>query len=112
MLFWYNTLMSKQKHSARAEKFGITQFRVPVLRVARKRGVRNVRVFGSFARGEQTKSSDLDLLVNMPRGSTLFDLAGLKIDLEATLKIKVDVIPDDSIKPALRKRILSDALTL
>ncbi|MBU2213977.1 nucleotidyltransferase family protein [Patescibacteria group bacterium] len=90
----------------------MARLRAPVLRIARKHGVRNVRVFGSFSRGEQTKGSDLDLLVKMPKGSTLFDLAGLKIDLEETLQRKIDVIPDDSIKPALRRRILSDARAL
>lgn len=82
------------------------------LRIAKKYGAKNIRVFGSFARGEQTKRSDIDLLVRMPKGSSLFDLAGLKIDLEKALKKKVDIVQDHCIKPALRSRILSGARPL
>lgn len=86
--------------------------RTAALRVAKKYGAKNVRIFGSFARGEQTKRSDIDLLVRMPKGATLFDIAGLKIDLEKELKRKVDVIEDHCIKPRLRSRILSEAIAL
>ncbi len=86
--------------------------RAQVLRIAQARGVRNVRVFGSFARGEQRAASDIDLLVEMPEGSSLFDLARLKVELEEALGRKVDVVPDDSIKPVLRDRILAEARAL
>lgn len=82
------------------------------LRIAKKYGAKNIRIFGSFARGEQTKRSDIDLLVRMPKGSSLFDIAGLKIDLEKALKKKVDIVQDHCIKPALRSRILSEARSL
>lgn len=72
----------------------------------------NVRIFGSFARGQQRRTSDVDLLVDLPEGMTLLDLVGLKLDLEAQLNRKVDVIPSDSIKPALRQYILADARPL
>ena len=90
----------------------IPEIRTIVLQVAQERGVRNVRIFGSFARGEQRRTSDIDLLVEMPKRSSLFDLGGLKMDLEEALGRKVDVIPDDSIKPMLRERILSEARPL
>jgi uncharacterized protein len=90
----------------------IAQLRTAVLRVARRHGVQSVRVFGSFARGEQRTTSDLDLLVEMPDGSSLFDLAGLKIELEETLRRKVDVLTEDGISPYLRDRILRDARPL
>lgn len=83
-----------------------------VLRVTQRYGVTNVRIFGSFARGEQRKTSDVDLLVDLPDGMTLFDLSGLKIDLEEALKRKVDVIPARTIKPLLRDRILAEACAL
>ena len=86
--------------------------RGPIHKVARQYGVKNVRVFGSFARGEQCETSDIDLLVDLPNEMTLFQLSGLKIALEEALKMKVDVIPSDSIKPALRNSILSEARTL
>jgi predicted nucleotidyltransferase len=66
-------------------------------------------VFGSFARGQQHQRSDLDLLVDLPAGCSLLDLARLKVELEARLRRKVDVIPEGSLKPALRDRILAEA---
>lgn len=86
--------------------------RGPIHRVARKYGVKNVRVFGSFARGEERKTSDIDLLVDLPDSMTLIQLSGLKIALEEELKMKVDVVPSRSIKPALRENILSEARPL
>ncbi len=83
-----------------------------VQRVAKAHGVRDVRVFGSYARGTERRSSDIDLLVDLPEGASLLDLAGLKMDLEEALHRKVDVIPSDSIKPALRSSILADARPL
>jgi len=90
----------------------IAQLTPAVFRVTRKYGVSNVRIFGSFARGEQRKTSDVDLLVDLPEGMTLFQLSGLKLDLEEALKRKVDVVPARSIKPALRDRILAEARAL
>lgn len=87
-------------------------FRPTILKITRKYGVCNVRIFGSFARGEQQKTSDVDLLVDLPKGMTLFELSGLKIDLEEALKRKVDVVSSNAIKPALRSHILADARPL
>jgi predicted nucleotidyltransferase len=80
--------------------------------MAKQYGVSNVRIFGSFARGEQRKNSDIDLHIDMPKRMSLLDLCGLKIDLEDALHRKVDVVPDDSIKPLLRDRILAEARPL
>ena len=104
--------MPTKRTTSAKKSLSIAKLRPVVLRVAREHGARNVRIFGSFARGEQRKTSDVDLLVTMPKESSLLDLAGLKVDLEEALKRRVDVIPDDSIKPILRDRILSEARTL
>jgi len=90
----------------------MAQLKPIVLRVTREYGVSNVRIFGSFARGEQHKTSDIDLLVDLPDTMSLLDLSGLKIDLEEALQRKVDVVPARSIKPALRDRILAEACAL
>jgi predicted nucleotidyltransferase len=90
----------------------LRSLRATVLPIARAHGASNIRVFGSFARGEQRKGSDVDLLVHLPARASLLDLVGLKLDLEDALGRKVDVVPDDSIKPALRDRILSEARPL
>ncbi len=90
----------------------LAALRGPVLRIARAHGVRNVRVFGSFARGEQRRWSDLDLLVDLPDGMSLFELIGFKHALEEAVRRKVDVVPATSVKPALRERILGEARPL
>ena len=66
--------------------------REAVLEVAARHGASNVRVFGSVARGTATASSDIDLLVDLERGRTLFDLAALWRDLESLLGRRVDVV--------------------
>jgi len=104
--------MRSTRRSAATGTPDLERLRPTVLRIARSHGVRNLRVFGSFARGEQTRRSDLDLLVEMPVGSSLLDLAGLKIDLEEAIKRKVDVVPAKCIKPLLRAHILSESRPL
>jgi len=105
-------MASRTKKTAGRKNEALVRLRPIVLRVAKEYGARNVRVFGSFARGEQRRTSDLDLLVDLPRESSLFDLAGLKVDLEEAVGRKVDLVLSHSIKPLLRERILSEATPL
>lgn len=90
----------------------IEERREEILRIAARYGARNVRVFGSVARGEDRSDSDLDLLVEMENDRTLLDLVGLEQDLEELLARNVDVLTDDSIHPALRQRIIAEARAL
>jgi predicted nucleotidyltransferase len=71
-----------------------------------------VRVFGSVGRGEDGASSDLDLLVDMAEGRSLFDLIALSNDLEESLGVDVDVVTEASLSPYLRDRILAEAVAL
>ena len=83
-----------------------------VLAIAAKYGARNVRVFGSVARGDSGTASDLDLLVKMDEGRSLLDLSGLVLDLRELLDIKVDVVSEDGLYWLLRRRILKEARPL
>ncbi len=83
-----------------------------ILRIAAGHGARNVRLFGSVARGEDHGSSDVDFLVDMEAGRSLLDLIGLGQDLEALLHRKIEVLTDASVHPALRDRILTEAQPL
>jgi predicted nucleotidyltransferase len=83
-----------------------------VKQIAASRGARNLRVFGSVARGESQADSDLDLLVEMEQGRTLLDLVGLWQDLEEALGTRVDVVSEGGLSPHLRERILSEAVPL
>ena len=86
--------------------------REEILRVAAQRGARNVRVFGSVARGDNDENSDVDFLVEMEPGRTLFDLSGLLIDLESLLHVSVDVVTERGLRPRVRERVLAEAVPL
>jgi hypothetical protein len=83
-----------------------------ILRVAANRGARNIRVFGSVARGESDAGSDVDFLVDLEPGRSLFDLSGLLIDLEAVLQAEVDVVTERGLRPRIRDRVLQEAVPL
>jgi uncharacterized protein len=83
-----------------------------ILRIAARRGARNVRVFGSVARGENDPLSDIDFLVDLEPGRSLFDLSGLLIDLEAVLHSPVDVVTEPGLRSRIRDRVLREAVPL
>jgi len=69
-------------------------------------------IFGSTARGEAKKTSDVDILVKFKGRKSLFDLASLEIKLEKSLKKKVDLLTYDSLHPLLRERILREEIAI
>ena len=75
-------------------------------------GARGVRVFGSVAKGLDKEGSDLDLLVDLPRGTSLLRIVGLKLDIEDALGVKVDLCTESELHPDLKTRILAEALPL
>ena len=83
--------------------------REEILRIAAKHGARNVRVFGSVARGEARRESDVDFLVDMEAGRTLLDMGGLLMDLRELLGRDVDVITERGLKARIRDRVLTEA---
>ena len=83
-----------------------------LLRVAARHGARDVRVFGSVARGEADDASDIDFLVEMEPGRSLLDLGGLQADLESLLGRPVDVVTVGGLKPRIRNRVLAEAVPL
>lgn len=80
-----------------------------ILKIAAEHGARNVRVFGSVVRGEARADSDVDFLVDMEPGRTLFDMGGLLMDLRDLLGREVDVITEQGLKPRIRDRVLKEA---
>ena len=83
-----------------------------VLALAAARGASRVRVFGSVARGADRDDSDIDLLVDVPPGTSLLHLVGLQMDIEDALGIKVDLCTEPELHPALRDRVLAEARPL
>jgi hypothetical protein len=86
--------------------------RADILAVATRRGARNVRVFGSVARGQERPDSDVDLLVDLEPGRSLFDLGGLLADLEELLERRVDVVTTAGLRPRVRSDVLKSAMAL
>jgi predicted nucleotidyltransferase len=86
--------------------------REEILEVCARYGARQVRVFGSVARGEADEQSDIDFLVELEPGRTLLDLGGLQYDLEQLLGRQVDVVTERGLKPRIRERVLREAVPL
>ncbi len=90
----------------------LAQRRSRVLALAAARGATAVRVFGSAASGKDHEGSDLDLLVDLPTGTSLLTLVGLQQELADELGVPVDLCTERELEPALRKRILAEARLL
>jgi predicted nucleotidyltransferase len=86
--------------------------REEILEVCARYGARQVRIFGSVARGEADEQSDIDFLVELEPGRTLLDLGGLQYDLEQLLGRRVDVVMERGLKPRIRERVLREAVPL
>ncbi len=86
--------------------------RAGILRLAAHRGVRDVRIFGSFARGDQNEASDLDFPVALEPGRSLLDLGGFLMDVRELLGRDVDVTTPGGLHWYIRDRILSEAVPL
>lgn len=83
-----------------------------IRRIAEQHGARNVRVFGSVARGEARPDSDLDLLVEAGPSTTPWFPGGLVADLEEALGRRVDIVSVGGLDEGLRDRILEDSVAL
>ena len=83
-----------------------------IIRLAELRGCRNVSVFGSVVHGENRPDSDVDFLVDLEPGRSLFDLAGLMADLEDLLGAEVDLATTKGLHPYIRDRVLAEAQPL
>ena len=81
-----------------------------ITRIAERHGAKNIRIFGSVARGQADEASDIDFLVELQPGRTLFDLGGLQMDLETALGRPVDVVTEKGIKARIRSTVLREAI--
>jgi predicted nucleotidyltransferase len=86
--------------------------RSDILGAAARHGARNVRVFGSVARGDARPDSDIDILVDLEPGRSLFDLGGLLYDLQALLGVDVDVVTEKGLRPRIRAQVIREAIPL
>ncbi len=101
----------------RGERIGpheraLARHRSRVIAAGRRHGARNLRVFGSIARGQERSESDVDLLVDLEPGRTLVDLAGFRGEVTEILGVEVDAATEDMLKPRARERVLAEAQPL
>lgn len=87
----------------------LEEHRRGIRRIAKEHGATDIRVFGSAATGGWTETSDVDFLVRLEPGRTLFDLARLRSALEDLLGCPVDVVTEAGLRARLRDRVLSEA---
>ena len=83
-----------------------------IVRILRKYGIRKAGIFGSYARGEQNKNSDVDILARMPKSVDLYDFIGIKQELELVLGRKVDLVTYRGMRPELKQKILGDEVKI
>ncbi len=88
----------------------VKEKRGEILRIASRHGARDVRVFGSVARGDADRGSDVDFLVELEAGRSLLDLGGLQMELEFLLGCRVDVVTVRGLKARMRERVLQEAM--
>jgi len=86
--------------------------REEILEIAARHGARNIRVFGSVARGDARPDSDVDFLVDLEPGRSLLDLGGFLMDLQDLLGRNVDVVTEKGLRERLRDRVLQEAIPL
>lgn len=90
----------------------IEEKREDIVSIAARHGARNVRLFGSVARGEDTPNSDVDLLVDVGPTTSSWFPAGLVLDIEEVLGRPVEIVTEKGLKPLLRERVLQEAVPL
>ncbi len=90
----------------------IKKIKIEIAPILKKHQVKKASVFGSYARGENTKNSDIDMLVELKRDKTMIDLINLEMDIEKKTKRKIDLITFKSINPLIKKNILKDEVKI
>ena len=83
-----------------------------ILALATKYGASNVRIFGSVANGTADENSDIDFLVDMEKGRSLFDLGGLLMDLQELFNRKVDVVTEKGLHERIRERVIRQVIKI
>jgi hypothetical protein len=90
----------------------LPQHRETIRQLVIQAGMANPRVFGSVLHGDDQDGSDLDILVDPAPRASLLDMAGLQIDLEKALGVKVDLRTPGELHPRFREKVLAEAASL
>jgi predicted nucleotidyltransferase len=90
----------------------VEKIRDEVINILKNHDVKRAAFFGSLARGEQTASSDIDILVEFKGKKSLLDLVELQLDIEDALGIHADVLTYNSLLPAIKERVLKEQIPI
>lgn len=90
----------------------IESIKEKIVGILKENGVRKAGIFGSYARGEAKKDSDVDILVEIDENLNLFEIIGMKLRLEELLKKKVDLVEYHMLKKRIRKNALREEVRI
>jgi predicted nucleotidyltransferase len=93
-------------------KSDVLSKRNDILLLARQHGAASIKIFGSVVRGEEYPDSDVDFLVQMENGRSLFDMGGLLMDLQDLLGCKVDVVSENGLRSRIKDHVLREAMPI
>jgi predicted nucleotidyltransferase len=91
---------------------GIDKIKPKIVKILKKHKITRAGIFGSYARGDEKKGSDVDILIQPSKDMSLLDLSGLKIELEEALGKKVDLVIYKYISPYIKKYVLKEEVTI
>jgi len=100
----------KTKHKKIIQE--IEKIKQKVIKILKKNKIKRAGIFGSYARGEQNKNSDIDILADIPKNINLFDFVGIKLELEDNLGKKIDLVEYKAVKPMIKERILNEEIRI
>ena len=83
-----------------------------ILPILKKHNVKKAGFFGSYARGEEKEKSDIDILIELEKHLSLFDVIGIKLELEKAIEKKIDLVEYETIRPELKEIILKDEILI
>jgi predicted nucleotidyltransferase len=90
----------------------IEEIKSKIVPILKQHGIKKAAIFGSFVKGEVKSSSDVDVLVEIQNDMSLLDFVGMKLELEAAINRKVDLVEYETIKPLMREKILSEQVAI
>lgn len=90
----------------------INRIKKPIVEVLKRHGVKKAGIFGSYARGEEKKNSDIDILIEPTREMSLFDIVRIELELKKRLKKRVDLLTYNGINHLLKKIILNEEVKI
>ncbi len=101
-----NTLINRYNMTKYKTTNELDRLKPKIVKILKKHGIMKAGIFGSYARGENKKGSDIDILIEVPKKIDLYDFVGIKLELEDALGKKVDLVNYKLIRPELEESIL------